>query len=33
MLPYRCIRETDTTRSFGSVLKTRYIFGADSLDQ
>ena len=32
-LPMYLIRRLDTSRSFGKVLKPRYIFGADSLDQ
>jgi hypothetical protein len=30
MLPYRCPK---TTRSFGTMLEPRYIFGAETLDQ
>jgi hypothetical protein len=31
--PLPDLRRIERTRSFGNVLKPRYIFGADSLDQ
>ena len=31
--PLPLLRRIEETRSFGSVLKPRYIFGADALDQ
>ena len=34
MLPYHYLNpKIQTIRSFGNVLKPRYIFGAESLDQ